>query len=214
MLSKVVILDIGLGNVKSIINAFASLNIDAKLSCNKAELLNDAHSLIIPGVGAFGEGMSRISQKDLAAPITQFAASGRPILGICLGMQMLFDSSNEFGHSPGLGLIPGKVEKLPLPEYGKLPNIGWGKLQSNKAYNNKNSIISDELMTSPFYFVHSFAASPTLASHTVTHSEYQGGTFSSTVNKDNIWGCQYHPEKSGANGLKLLENFAQQQGLK
>ncbi|MFC3095064.1 imidazole glycerol phosphate synthase subunit HisH [Alteromonas sediminis] len=209
-MNNIFILDIGLGNVKSIANAFSVLGHTTTLSCDKQALLNSAQGLVIPGVGAFSEGMKRIAQRDLIDTIITFANSGRPTLGICLGMQMLFDGSDEFGYCQGLGLIPGQVQKLPLPKGSKLPNIGWGRLKPNKAYKGSNSIVSEDIASQPFYFVHSYAAKPKDNSHTATYSDYCGVDFCSTVNNNNIWGCQYHPEKSGPNGLQLLKRFAQQ----
>ncbi len=203
MKNKVVIIDYGLGNIKSIYDAFSRFNESVIISKNLSTI-GSANSIILPGVGSFAKAMQLINKLDLKNTIINHVKNNKPLLGICLGMQLLFENSEEFGLNKGLSLIPGKVKKLKSNKFEKLPNIGWRKL-NNKKINSKflNSINkSDE-----FYFLHSFYCKPKNENHILAETKFGKLKFTSVVNYKNIYGCQFHPEKSSKAGLKIIENF-------
>ena len=198
----VAIVDYNMGNLASVFNACKLIGVDAHIVSNPDELKNYGR-VILPGVGAFGDAMEHLESTGMKKAVLDFAASGKPIIGICLGMQLLFESSEEFGDHKGLGLIPGKViafdkAKMNMEEH-KVPHVGWNKLF------NKPSPLFNTLTNPYLYFVHSF--------HAVTDNKYiigrthYGYDFTSAVNKDNIYGFQPHPEKSHDNGIQILKNF-------
>ena len=198
----VAIVDYNMGNLASVFNACKLIGVDAHIVSNPDELKNYGR-VILPGVGAFGDAMGHLESTGMKKAVLDFAASGKPIIGICLGMQLLFESSEEFGDHKGLGLIPGKViafdkSKMNMEEH-KVPHVGWNKLF------NKPSPLFNTLTNPYLYFVHSF--------HAVTDNKYiigrthYGYDFTSAVNKDNIYGFQPHPEKSHDNGIQILKNF-------
>jgi glutamine amidotransferase len=198
----VAIVDYNMGNLASVFNACKLIGVDAHIVSNPDELKNYGR-VILPGVGAFGDAMEHLESTGMKKAVLDFAASGKPIIGICLGMQLLFESSEEFGDHKGLGLIPGKViafdkSKMNMEEH-KVPHVGWNKLF------NKPSPLFNTLTNPYLYFVHSF--------HAVTDNKYiigrthYGYDFTSAVNKDNIYGFQPHPEKSHDNGIQILKNF-------
>ena len=198
----VAIVDYNMGNLASVFNACKLIGVDAHIVSNPDEL-NNYGRVILPGVGAFGDAMGHLESTGMKKAVLDFAASGKPIIGICLGMQLLFESSEEFGDHKGLGLIPGKViafdkSKMNMEEH-KVPHVGWNKLF------NKPSPLFNTLTNPYLYFVHSF--------HAVTDNKYiigrthYGYDFTSAVNKDNIYGFQPHPEKSHDNGIQILKNF-------
>ncbi len=195
------IIDYNMGNLASVYNACSKFTKDVKIIKNPNEVQN-LDKLILPGVGAYKDAMEHLEQSGLKDPILEFAKTGKPLLGICLGMQLLFESSEEFGHTKGLGLIEGKVvafDKDKIEKDLKIPHMGWNKLI------NKDNPLFSGLENPYLYFVHSF--------HAITKENYiigkttYGYTFASAVNKNNIFGFQPHPEKSHNNGLKILENF-------
>ncbi|NOR57828.1 MAG: imidazole glycerol phosphate synthase subunit HisH [Sulfurimonas sp.] len=198
---NITIIDYGLGNLRSIKNAFKHLGIECNLSCDKNTILN-SDAIVLPGVGAFGHAMEILTELNLISTISEFANSGKPLLGICLGMQLLFDESDEFGVTKGLGLINGRVQKLKHVQ--KLPHIGWNSLCKN--IDLKNTILDNLNEKTEFYFVHSYAV-VTNEIYILSSSKYDDITFCSSVKKENIYGCQFHPEKSGEFGLSVLENF-------
>ncbi len=203
------IVDYNMGNLASVINAFAKVGVDATLESDPSKL-NQYDKLILPGVGAFGDAMDHLKENGMDEAIREFAATGKPLLGICLGMQLLFESSEEFGTTQGLGLIPGKViafdeSKFDHPQ--KVPHMGWNELfQQNVGASPRGCPLFDGLPDDFYlYFVHSF--------HAVCDDKYAigkthyGYEFVSAVQNDNIYGIQPHPEKSHENGLKIIENF-------
>lgn len=206
---KVAVVDYGMGNVLSVARAITQCGAKAVITSNKAQI-QSADGLILPGVGAFGAAMAEISKRELEEPIVNFAKSGRPLLGICLGMQILASEGHEFGLNKGLGLIKGSVEKMKFDQDThqiKIPNIGWYEVEISdqlKKLNNKNIQTS---LNTHFYFIHSY--------HFLTQSSddilasYRLGTTSVTavVGNNNILGTQFHPEKSGPSGLELLSKF-------
>lgn len=200
--SKIIILDYGIGNTLSIKNAFKFLGYETIITNKKSELLN-AKAVIFPGVGAFGHGMSKLKEFGLDEQIKNIFKKGVPILGICLGMQLFFERSNEFGNHQGLKILDGEVIKIENTGLIKLPNIGWRKVFSNKKNLQKESSIFDK----EYYFVHSFHVICKNDLYIIGKSNYYNLEINSIVQKENLFGCQFHPEKSGKAGLNLLQNF-------
>ncbi|HIQ47230.1 MAG TPA: imidazole glycerol phosphate synthase subunit HisH [Sulfurovum sp.] len=204
------IVDYNMGNLASVINAFLKVGVDAKLESDPSKL-NDYDKLILPGVGAYGDAMAHLQENGMDKAVIDFAATGKPLLGICLGMQLLFDSSDEFGATKGLGLIPGKVVAFDESKFDhplKVPHMGWNELFQ---VSSEQVAVSNELFQGLpddfyLYFVHSF--------HAVCNDKYAigkthyGYEFVSAVQNGNIYGIQPHPEKSHENGLKIIENFS------
>lgn len=200
----IAIIDYNMGNLASVYNACKLLNVEANIESNPENLKN-YDKVILPGVGAFADAMEHLNETGMKEAILEYAASGKDMLGICLGMQLLFESSEEFGNNEGLGLIPGRVvhfdkSRMNMEDH-KVPHMGW-----NVLFNNDNKLFKD--VNNPYlYFVHSF--------HAITEEKYQigktlyGYEFTSAVNRDNIYGFQPHPEKSHDNGLRILKNFTE-----
>ena len=204
---KIAIIDYGIGNIRSILSAFENQGANVFLTSDKGEILK-SDGLVLPGVGAFSHGMKNLESYGLVDVIKEYAALDRPLMGICLGMQLLFEESEEFGKTEGLGLILGKVVKLPTKDNQNenLPHVSWNKLNSNKVP-WKNTILADTEEGSDMYFVHSFVAQPRDSYNILSLTEYSNYHFCSSVKKGNIYGCQFHPEKSGQTGLKIIKNF-------
>lgn len=196
----IAVIDYGAGNIRNVMKAIAYVNMPAKLTKDPDEILA-ADGIVIPGVGAYRAAMNKIKAYDLVIPLQQAAANGTPMLGVCLGMQLLFDSSTEFGETKGLGLIPGEVVTLPQKQGFKVPQMGWNK--NNVAIENSlTQGIKDEFT----YFVHSYYVK-TDAKYIAASVDY-GVQVPSIVIKDNIIGAQFHPEKSGEVGLRVWQAFA------
>jgi glutamine amidotransferase len=208
MSKKIAVLDYGIGNVRSQLNALKYLGVNAVLTSDYSEVMA-ADAAILPGVGAFKHGMENLLKYGLKPIISEFIATGRPFMGICLGMQLLFEMSDEFGHSEGLGLIKGRITKLAGgDEKGlKLPHIGWTDIHPGDKKNWTDTLLHDIPQGTPFYFVHSYAAKPSFESDILATATYGNSTFCCAVEKDNIFGTQFHPEKSGEMGLKILKNL-------
>lgn len=190
-----VILDYGMGNLRSVEKAIEALGHPVRV----APEIGDADRLIIPGVGAFGAAMTRLA--PLREEIRAFAAAGKPVLGICLGQQLLFERSEEFGSNEGLGLLAGEVKYLPSGEGRKIPLIGWSEVAIVDEVLGRGIRPNDQ-----FYFVHSLYTEAADPGDVAMTAEY-GRVFPAAVRRDNVWGMQFHPEKSGEAGLKLLRNF-------
>jgi glutamine amidotransferase len=208
MRKKVVILDYGIGNVKSIANALIEIGAEPVLS-SEDKIIMKAESLILPGVGAFKKGMSNLIEAKLVNVIYEYIATGKPFLGICLGMQMLLEESDEFGITKGLGLISGKVQKLKLGEGSKekLPHVSWNGIKEPRFGRWSNSLLESTEINTDVYFVHSFVAVPSNSENILAFANYGNADFCAAVNKDNVTGVQFHPEKSGKQGLKMLNQF-------
>ena len=204
---KISVIDYGIGNVRSILEAFKNESADVTLTSNKSEIIK-SDGLVIPGVGSFSHGMENLISYDLEDTIKEYTSSNKPLLGICLGMQLLFEESEEFGHTLGLGLIKGKVVELPTNDNQneKLPHVSWNEINS-KNVNWDKTILENIDEGSDMYFVHSFVAQPKDTNQILSLTEYSNHHFCSSVKKDNIYGCQFHPEKSGASGLQIINNF-------
>ncbi|MDE5756594.1 MAG: imidazole glycerol phosphate synthase subunit HisH [Clostridia bacterium] len=195
----IAIIDYGMGNLRSVQKAFEYIGQDAKITDRAVDLVDASH-IVLPGVGAFKDAMTALNKSGIVDTLKKEIAKGKPFLGICLGMQMLFDKSYEDGEYEGLGLIKGEVVRFDTNL--KVPHIGWNELQLKK-----RTRLFDGVDDMNFYFVHSYHASGCNQEDVETTCIYDY-EFVSSVNKDNVWGAQFHPEKSGDTGLKLLANFA------
>ena len=197
------IIDYGMGNLKSVQNALSYLNLKSQI-IDKAGDLKNCEKIILPGVGAFAQGMSKLIENKFDVEIREFSSKKKPILGICLGMQLLMSESTEHGVTSGLDLIPGNVEhfsKMKIKQF--IPHMGWNEVE----FKIKDSELLKGIDSgSSFYFVHSFFCKPK-KSTTVLASTNYGEDFVSMCESDNIFACQFHPEKSQSAGLKILENF-------
>ena len=193
------IADYGRGNLRSVEKALEKVGFKALIMTSPAEI-DQIKGLILPGVGAFADAMAALNNGGWIEPISKFARSGRPFLGICLGMQVLFEVGEEHGEHAGLGLLPGRVVKF--PPGGKVPHMGWNSLKLEQPSRLLEGIPNE----SYFYFVHSYYADPTEKSDIIATSDY-GVVFPAVVGKDNVWGAQFHPEKSSPWGLQILTNF-------
>lgn len=207
-MSIIAIVDYDVGNIKSIFSALEKVGAEAVITRNKEDILT-ADGVILPGVGAFSHGMEKLYQYDLVETVKEFVQTNKPLLGICLGMQMLFNSSSEFGETLGLALIPGKVVKLTTlsTEYQKLPHVSWSEVHEKELGYWKNTILTGITPNEHMYFVHSFIAVPDSVEDILSTSIYSGQDFCSAVKHNNIYGCQFHPEKSAVEGLKIISNF-------
>jgi len=199
----VAIVDYGVGNLFSLVSSFAAIGTEAVAS-GDPETLRRADRLVLPGVGAFGDAAAALRQSGLAEVVTEAANAGIPLLGICLGMQLLFDESYEYGVHPGLGLIPGQVRAISerIPAELKIPHIGWNALQFTGEICPIFRYTKDGAYV---YFVHSYAAVGCEA-NTAAVTDY-GASLTAAVWRDNVYGCQFHPEKSGRVGLDMLRAF-------
>ncbi len=195
----IAIIDYGMGNLRSVQKGFERVGFEAIVT-NQPDKLAAANAIVLPGVGAFNAAMSRLEEANLIDAIRKAIDTGKPFLGICLGLQLLFTESDEGGHHFGLNIIPGKVVRFPAGL--KVPHIGWNQLNIKKETPILKNIPQDSFL----YFVHSYYVIPDDESVTVTTTNY-GIDFTSAVQKDNIFATQFHPEKSQALGLKILRNF-------
>ena len=196
----IAIVDYGMGNLRSVQKALELLGAEAVVTDDPA-LLDAAQGVILPGVGAFGDAEKNLKTRQLAAPVLRQVEKQKPLLGICLGMQLLFDESEEMGHHQGLGLLPGRVVRFPEGEL-KVPHIGWNQLHGARGAPLEG--IAPEAYA---YFVHSYYVAAEEPSDVLATTEY-GVDFASVVARGLIWGAQFHPEKSQEVGLRLLENFS------
>lgn len=198
----IAIIDYDMGNLRSVAKAFEKVGAEA-LPTRDASAIASASHVVLPGVGAFKDCMRNLEEYGLVEPIMKAIGSGKPFLGICLGLQLLFEESEEFGPHRGLGVIKGRVVRFPESHVLKVPHMGW-----NEAKQKKPSKLLEGIEDgSYFYFVHSYYAVPEDPSVTLTSTEY-GVEFTSSVEKDNVLACQFHPEKSQKTGLKVLKNFS------
>jgi glutamine amidotransferase len=208
-MSIVTIIDYGIGNILSVTRAFEHCGASVLLTDDPKKIIG-ADYLVLPGVGAFADGMAGLIERGLVEPIKAFAAKERPLLGICLGMQLMLDESEEFGANEGLGLIPGKVVAIPavgsdgVPH--KIPHIGWNEITPPEPTSWQNSILEETPIGTPFYFVHSFTAFPE-QQYRLADCNYNGVLISAAIRNRNVYGCQFHPEKSGEAGLKIVTRF-------
>lgn len=211
---KVTIIDYQLGNLFSVNQACETVGINAKISSLREDVLN-ADALILPGVGAFIEAMNNLKALDLVDAIKNKVQGGTPIFGICLGQQLFFTRSEEFGAGNGLDLISGVIRRFPEELNGKkikVPQIAWNKIYA--ANQNWDDTPLKDLKNNEFmYFIHSYYVEPSTEECVITKTNYDGIEFCSAISKDNLFATQYHPEKSGENGLSIYKNWAKNYNL-
>lgn len=202
----IAILDYDAGNLHSVEKAFQALG-EPCMTTRRYRELSQADRIVVPGVGAYGTAMQQLKRYELDRMIREFAESGKPMLGICLGLQLLFEGSEESGGVEGLGILEGKILRIPKTDGIKVPHVGWNSL----TLRGKGRLFSDVVCThvqQPYvYFVHSYYLQAKEAKIVKAVAEY-GVKIHASIEKDQIFACQFHPEKSGAVGLQLLKNFA------
>ena len=200
-MSPIAIVDYGMGNLRSVAKAFERLGAAAEVTRDPARIAS-APGVVLPGVGAFGACMANLTSLGLVEPVKQAIAAGQPFLGICLGMQLLFDESEEFGPVAGLGVLRGRVVRYPPSHELKVPHMGWNSVRVARRTPALAGIDDGDYV----YFVHSYYPVPADAGVVATTTGY-GVEFASSVARDNVFACQFHPEKSQRVGLRILENF-------
>lgn len=198
----ITIVDYGMGNLRSVQKAFEKLGAEARIGTKPADIA-EAEKIVLPGVGAFRDAIGELRRQELVDPILEHIRADKPFLGICLGLQLLFDVSYEDGQWDGLGVIPGKVVRFENQPGLKIPHMGWNTLDVARAHPLLDGIPRD----ASFYFVHSYYVAPADDSAVVARTEH-GTRFVSIVSRGNLFATQFHPEKSQRVGLKLLSNFA------
>jgi glutamine amidotransferase len=208
---EVTVIDYGVGNLLSVRRGLEHCGASVTLTADSEQILA-ATRVVLPGVGAFGNAMQALERLGLVAVIHEIARRQTPLLGICLGMQLLLEESEEFGITKGLGLIPGRV--IPVPDHTlsgekqKIPHIGWSALQPSGALGVWNgTLLQDNHPGEATYFVHSFMAMPALMAHRLADCVYGGNLIAAAIGRNQITGCQFHPEKSGEVGLRILRRF-------
>lgn len=213
MSKKVVVVDYGVGNLLSVGRAIEYCGATVVLA-EDAGAIAGASRLVLPGVGAFGDCVGALRARGLDQPVLEHIAKERPLLGICVGMQMLFDASEEFGHQLGLGIIPGVVQAIPHIDAAgqrlKIPHIGWSALELPDAGSPDGwvgSILANTMAGTATYFVHSFSARPADSRHRLADTVYGGFRIAAAVRKGSVIGVQFHPEKSGPAGLAMIRSF-------
>ena len=199
-MTRIAVIDYGVGNLRSVEKAFAVLGVDALVS-NEEKALMAADALVLPGVGAFGKCMKELRVRGFDRLVSNRAREGVPILGVCVGMQMLFEESEEFGSNEGLGLMRGYVRRF--ADSTLVPHVGWNQV----SIRGRHSLLENIPDESFFYFVHSYYCESSDSSVVIGETDY-ARTYPSVVAQKNIYGVQFHPEKSQAAGLKLMANFA------
>ena len=204
----IAIVDYGMGNLRSVSKALESLGATVSVTSNPAAIAR-ADKLIVPGVGACPAAMQELTARQLVEPIKAAIQAGKPYLGICLGLQLLFDFSEEGQGAPGLGMLKGRVRRFAASDHLKIPHMGWNQVEQSQKGKGKGQqcpLLEGIPQQSFFYFVHSYYADPEDRSVVALETEY-GGPFASMVWRDNLFATQFHPEKSQALGLRLLKNF-------
>jgi glutamine amidotransferase len=208
---EVVVIDYGVGNLLSVQRGLEHCGARVTLTADPEEILSGSR-VVLPGVGAFRNGMLALERLGLVSVLRELALRKTPLLGICLGMQLLLEESDEFGATKGLGLISGRVIPVPTQTLAgtpqKIPHIGWSALQLPQVSTGwANTLLQDNCEGESAYFVHSFMAVPTDPAHRIADCLYGGHLIAATIGRDQITGCQFHPEKSGEVGLKILRRF-------
>lgn len=208
---QIVVIDYGVGNLFSVKHALEACGSGNVVISGSAYDILAADKIVLPGVGAFADGMKGLEERELIDVILKYAKSGRPLMGICLGMQMLATKSDEYGENIGLDLIPGHVRPIPSKSIDgsslKIPNIGWCSLYNSAFTKFDNSILKNISIGEEVYMVHSYAFDTVSESNLIAYSLYGGHKIAAVIRKDNIYGCQFHPEKSGKVGLNILTAF-------
>jgi len=207
---KIAIIDYGMGNVRSVLRGVEKVGYAAKVM-GRAEDILEADKVIFPGVGAFGDGMKELRSRNLEDIIKEYVNTGRPLLAICVAMQLLFDESEEHGRHKGLGLFHGKIIRIPADKSGglsrKIPHVGWNIVRPSPHSEWEGTIFDTFQETDSCYFVHSFMAEVEDKKDLLAECDYEGISITAAVRRDNITGLQFHPEKSGVAGLNLLKQF-------
>lgn len=204
---KIGIVDYGVGNLFSLHKALKESEKNVFITEDKDEVLG-MDGLILPGVGSFKAGMEGLRIRKLVEPLQKFAESGKPVLGICLGAQLMFDAGYEFGKSAGLGIIPGQAIAFKgLTDGAKIPHIGWNNIRPQPGLLWQDTIFKSVQNGGYVYFVHSFVLKPKNKEDVLALTDYGGKTFCSAIKNGNIYGCQFHPEKSAKEGLKIIKSF-------
>ena len=196
------VIDYGAGNLRSVLHALKHLGVEDMQLVRSPEELEGAEKIILPGVGAFGASMQQMHKQQLVEPVREAVADGIPYLGICVGMQMLFDVGEEMGEHPGMGILEGRVVRFPNFDDLKVPHMGWNQLIIHKESDLMANLSEDNYT----YFVHSYYCAPDNDDDIVASVNY-GIDFTAVVQRDNIYGVQFHPEKSQKMGLQILTNF-------
>lgn len=209
--AEVTVIDYGVGNLLSVQRGLEHCGAKVTLTADPEQILS-AQRVVLPGVGAFENAMKALESLNLVSVIREVGRRQTPLLGICLGMQLLLEESDEFGVTAGLGLIPGRVVPVPVQsisgEAQKVPHIGWSALSpSNAAGDWNGTLLQDNRPGEASYFVHSFMADPADPAHRIADCLYGGHRIAAVIGRDRITGCQFHPEKSGTVGLKVLKRF-------
>ncbi len=199
----IAIIDYGMGNLRSVQKGFERVGHAAVVTSDPAAV-RAAEKIVLPGVGAFEDAISELNRMDLVRPVLESIDAGKPFLGICLGLQMLFETSYENGRHRGLGVLRGEVVRFELPEAYSVPHMGWNQL----LIRHRPPVLEGIEEGTHVYFVHSYYVAPEDASVVATETDY-GGPFCSMVWRDNVFASQFHPEKSQSQGLKILRNFAE-----
>ena len=210
-MNKVVVVDYGMGNLLSVRRGLEHCGARVMVTSDP-DIILSAPKVVLPGVGAFANGMAQLRSLGLDTVVREVATQGRFLLGICLGMQMLLDESEEFGTTEGLGIISGRVVSIPSASTNgfpqKIPHIGWNSLVLSKGIESwEGGLLEEVIPGEAVYFVHSFMAVPSKPNHRIANCLYGGIAVPATIGRDNIYGCQFHPEKSGEVGLKILRKF-------
>lgn len=209
MSTPVTLIDYGIGNLLNMVRALEHCGATVRVIDKAGDGDVNAERLILPGVGAFGDGMRELRARGFDDLVKRFAETGRPFLGICVGMQMMFDTSEEMGEHAGLGLVAGRV--LAVPPTGadgqphRVPHIGWRPLKPAASWDH--TLLADGQPGDRVYFVHSFSGHPADAAVRLADVDYDGRTICAAVHRDNLYGCQFHPERSADAGLRMLRRF-------
>ena len=210
-MAKVTIIDYGLGNLFSVEQACKNVGLETEITSNK-NIIANAEALMLPGVGAFGDAMESLHKQDLVQPIKDFVQGGKPFMGVCLGMQLLFSESEEFGSHKGLDIIPGVIAKFPNATPGhpniKVPQIAWNQIQKPGGKDWLHTPYQDLTDGEYMYFVHSYYAKPENLSDALSLTTYEDIEYCSSVMRDNVFATQFHPEKSAGSGLTIYKNWA------
>lgn len=207
---KIAIIDYELGNLFSVQQAIHSLGYDSEITTKRDKVLN-ADYVVLPGVGAFGDAMDNLHKFGLSDAIVDFIKSGKPFMGICLGLQLLFTGSEEFGSHKGLNVIDGLVKKFPAEivdgEHLKVPQIAWNTISASTGRTWQNTPLKDCEEGEFMYFVHSYYIEPSSDAVSLASTTYGNINYCSAILQDNIFACQFHPEKSAANGVNIYKNW-------
>jgi glutamine amidotransferase len=199
----IAIIDYGMGNLRSVQKGFERVGYEATITADPA-VVDSAAKVVLPGVGAFEDAIAELRRQEMVEPVLRAIDRGKPFLGICLGLQLLFDESHENGRHEGLGVLPGKVVRFELPKEYTVPHMGWNQLLVRR----RAPILAGIDEGTQVYFVHSYYVAPADSEVIATETDY-GQTFCSMVWRDNVFATQFHPEKSQAKGLAMLKNFAE-----